>query len=138
MCSIDKSLLQEYIDSTLGPLESIILEEHLPSCRECRSYLNGLKVLDWDLKRYMSKDIDYAEEVSMLRNMVLDTCCSQDAEKDIPPLTVRDIVNLQVATFNNTLNFIGLIPGFRRSKKDLMPSKKVKKEKPLLRRIIGL
>jgi anti-sigma factor RsiW len=43
-------LLHQYIDGELGPLEKIILEEHLLSCPASRRELNQLKLLDWELK----------------------------------------------------------------------------------------
>lgn len=43
-------LLQQYIDEELEPLETIILEEHLATCKPCRKVLNQLKLLDWNLE----------------------------------------------------------------------------------------
>lgn len=138
MCDLDEKLLQEYIDLTLKRQESIILEEHLSICPECQAYLNGLKIMDWDLKRYLDKDIEVPEELGQLRNMALDICFpEEDAKGEMHSLTVRDVFNLQVSTLNNSLMFINLLSGLRRSDKNSL-NKKSKKNVSLLRRIIGL
>lgn len=138
MCTLDKRLLQEYLDFNIEPPEEIILEEHLSACPECQAYLNGLKVMDWDLRRHLGKDIKVPEEVSLLRNIVLETyCCLEDQKEEMPSLTARDLLNIQVSTFNNSLKFINLLPGFRKNEK-ASKHKKSKKSGSLLRRIIGL
>lgn len=44
-CNFNRTLLQDYLDRETGPLENLLLEEHLRTCPECRTEMEQLMVL---------------------------------------------------------------------------------------------
>lgn len=141
MCALDTRLLHDYIDNLLSPAEKIILEEHLRICSDCRQELNRLKVLDWDLNRFYGAEVAIPDELASLRQKVLEECIGKEVQngRDEGSFELRDVLSLQVSTFNNSLKFVSLIPGLRgREKTEVPGSGEAGKNKSLLRKIIGL
>ncbi len=62
-------LLQQYVDREINPLEKVLLEEHLLSCRTCRQELNQFKLLDWELTNQQA--IELPEELVVYRMTAL-------------------------------------------------------------------
>lgn len=44
-CNFDRALLQDYLDRETSPLENLILEGHLRTCRECQAESERLMML---------------------------------------------------------------------------------------------
>jgi len=44
-CNFNRTLLQDYLDRETGPLENLLLVEHLRTCPECRTEMEQLMVL---------------------------------------------------------------------------------------------
>jgi len=135
MCRMDENFLQEYIDGSLEPLEKIILEEHLRTCPACAKKLNGLKLIDWDLRQIFREEGELPAELSSLRAKTIRSCFSGEQEQDSRGITSRDIWNIQLATFNNSLKFITLLAPFPKREKPPAP---LQKKSPLWRKIMGL
>jgi hypothetical protein len=89
MCNFNKTLLHEYIDGELAPLEVQILEEHLKSCSECRKELNQLKILDWDLHHQDAIEVPY-EQLAQLRKSTFDDCCREYWESQESQISFTD------------------------------------------------
>ncbi len=101
------ALLQLYIDGEISPLETILIEEHLPSCRSCRIELNQLKLLDWDLNRQPTVEIP--QELAEIRVMVVKNhlAAARAAQKEF---AAKDFWRLQVNIYQHTSSFIALNP----------------------------
>lgn len=138
MCQLDKNLLQEYIDGSIGPLEKLILTEHLNSCANCRQELNQLKIIDWDLSSIYAEEVGIPTELSSLRKNVLASCFKEEVSQNLnaQPMTTADIWQLQAATFNNSWKFLRLMPRLPRAEKTEV--RKPRSKASLLRKIIGL
>lgn len=140
MCNMDVRLLHDYIDGLMGPAEKIILEEHLRLCPTCRKELNRLKILDWDLGRFYGEELTVPVELPSLRQRVLEECAREEVLRlgDEGGFELKDVFSLQVSTFNNSLKFVGLIPGLRGNENIEKHKARKTKKKSLLRKIIGL
>ena len=128
MCRMDPDLLQEYIDGTIGTLEKVVLEEHLRVCPDCQRELNRLKIMDWDLGEFFEEKTALPPELSVLRATVLNRClrdereeATQRAGEDTGSFGMRDLLSIQLATFNNSLQFVGLMTGANREAKPVAP-----------------
>ncbi|MEN6459976.1 MAG: zf-HC2 domain-containing protein [Syntrophomonas sp.] len=106
-CNFDKELLHEYLDHELDPLLTIILDEHLAVCPECRKELNQLKILDWDLRFADQFEIP-GEQLKELRTRTLDRCFA-DEEKDQSSLL--DLYRVQTHAASYAVNYVQYIPG---------------------------
>lgn len=133
MCELQEDILQEYLDGELGKLESLVLEEHLRTCPDCRRELNRLKILDWDLRKLYKQDLPQPGELSGVLERALRQCCA--AEESQEGISFRDVVALQVSTFNNAFQFLRMIPGLREKER---PRSKPKSKNTAIKRIIGL
>jgi len=145
MCRMDLSLLQDYIDGTIDPLERVILEEHLGVCQDCRKELNRLKIIDWDLKKYFSDDqaVPVPDELAVLRDASISLFLSEEresapqvTEEDRGKVGFKDVLSLQVSNLNNSLRYINILTGFNREEKT--GRKASQKKKSLFRKIIGM
>lgn len=144
MCELDPFLLQEYIDGSIGPVEKIVLEEHLRQCSNCRKELNHLKIMEWDMKNFYQEIIDIPSELANLRNQVLEECARKESESTLAKegaITLRDVVSLQASNFSNTFMFLNLLPGLIRkneTKTKEQKKRKLESKKNYLMKIIGL
>ncbi len=135
-------LLQQYIDSDLGVLEKIILEEHLANCQICRRNLNHLKLMDWDLKH--RPVIEVPPELESYRKAAINNYLAQTLIAEIEPPIDKNWY-LQQHIMHYTFSFISYNPVNRsvtRSAKKAVSlftraaGKSIKKRRPLFARFI--
>lgn len=100
-------LLQQYIDGELEMLEEMILEEHLATCLTCRKMLNGLKLMDWDLKH--QPVVEPPPELIACRKVAIKTHLAdiRDARRKE---AVKDTFRLQKHVLQHTFSFISYNP----------------------------
>lgn len=138
-------LLHQYIDGELGPLEKIILEEHLLSCPASRRELNQLKLLDWELKH--QPDIELPAELAACRMTALKAhmAASTAGEKRQKSSVTKDLWRMQLRILQNSSSFISINPVSRTLGQTVKGSfslmgkaagTALKKRKPLLGRFI--
>ena len=135
-------LLQQYIDQEINPLEKMILEEHLLSCRTCRRELNQFKLLDWELKHQPA--IELPAELAAYRMAALKTHFA-DIEPQRKSSMIRDLGRLQLQVLVHASSFMGYNPVNRTVKRTFtrslsllgkMAGASLKKRNPLLARLI--
>ena len=100
-------LLQQYVDREINPLEKMLLEEHLLSCRTCRQELNQLKLLDWELKHEPA--IELPAELAVYRMAAIKTYFASTAAQQKSSV-VRDLWSLQLQILYHTSSFMGYNP----------------------------
>lgn len=138
-------LLNQYIDGELGPLEKIILEEHLLSCPASRRELNQLKLLDWELKHQPA--IELPAELAACRMTALKAhmAASTAGEKRQKSSVTKDLWRMQLRILQNSSSFISINPVSRTLGRTVKGSfslmgkaagTALKKRKPLLGRFI--
>lgn len=100
-------LLQEYVDGRINPLEKILLEEHLPSCRLCRRELNQLKLLDWELKHQPAFEVP--AELAARRMEAVNTYLAAvpTGQRDV---TRKQLWQLQVQIVRHSTSFMSYNP----------------------------
>lgn len=69
-CNFNRTLLQEYLDRETGPLENLLLEEHLRACPGCRAEMEQLLVLFRDLED--PPQTSPPENLAMIRKNTID------------------------------------------------------------------
>ncbi|MDO9533846.1 MAG: zf-HC2 domain-containing protein [Bacillota bacterium] len=135
-------LLQQYIDQEINPLEKMILEEHLLSCRTCRRELNQFKLLDWELKHQPA--IELPAELAAYRMAALKTHFAANVPQRKSSVA-RDLGRVQLQILVHASSFLGYNPvnrtvsrTFKRSLSLLgkMAGASLKKRNPLLARFI--
>ncbi len=135
-------LLQQYIDREINPLEKMLLEEHLLSCRTCRQELNQLKLLDWELKHESA--IEVPAELAAYRMAAIKTHFAS-ATAQQKSTVVRDLWRLQLQILHHTSSFMGYSPVNRTLNRTVKSSFSLlgkvagvtlKKRNPLLARFI--
>jgi hypothetical protein len=135
-------LLQQYVDREINPLEKMLLEEHLLSCRPCRQELNQLKLLDWELKHEAA--IEVPAELAAYRVAAIKTHFAE-APAQHRSSVVRDLWRLQLQILHHTSSFMGYNPVNRTMGRAVKSSfsllgkvagATLKKRNPLLARII--
>ena len=81
------------------------------------------------MRSYFREEIVVPPELIAIRQKAIRECVREVKGEEF---SFRDVVNLQFTGLQNSIRFIGLLPGVRRKP---VPAKK---KKTLLRRIIGL
>ncbi len=102
-----RDLLNDYLDDQLDSLETLLVEEHLNSCAECKRELNQLKLLDWELKH--QPEIDLPPELMEVRIAAIKNYL-KSYESLQGNSRVRDFLELQVSIMSNTSRFLSLNP----------------------------
>lgn len=135
-------LIQQYVDREINPLEKMMLEEHLRSCRTCRRELNQLKLLDWELKHQPA--VELPPELAAYRMAALENHFAA-GEPQRKSSVARDLSRLQLRVFYHASSFIGYNPVNRTLGRMFKHSfsllgkaagASMKKRNPLLARII--
>ncbi|EPR13941.1 anti-sigma factor family protein [Ruminiclostridium papyrosolvens] len=115
---VDASLLQEYLESTIDPLEKIFVENHLKICKECRRELSELKLLLYDLDDRSNYIIEIPAELETMRDDIIDTFLGKRKSPS------KRIIERQVETIKATGKFIEFLPGAKQAPKVLKQASK--------------
>ncbi|ACL74761.1 zf-HC2 domain-containing protein [Ruminiclostridium cellulolyticum] len=115
---VDASLLQEYLESTIDPLEKIFIGNHLKICKECRRELSELKLLLYDLDDKSNYIIEYPPELETMRDDIIDSFLGKRKSPS------KRIIEMQVETIKTTGKFIEFLPGSKQAPKVLKQASK--------------
>jgi len=111
---MDASLLQDFLEETMDPLEKIFIESHLSTCKECRREVSELKLMFWELGNKSNYDIEYPKELDTMGTQLIDTFLGEKTKS-----TTREIVDMQVNTIKISGKFLKYIPGAKQTPKML-------------------
>jgi len=107
-CKVEDSLLQEYLDGMLDPLETLLLEEHVRICPECQVKLEQLKEVYGILA---SGEEEYPLELELLHLQVL---------KKMEPaggFGMKELAGLGRAIGEVSTRYLDFVPGCRKGQK---------------------
>lgn len=119
-CKLDRTLLQDYLDGEAGPLEKLLLEEHLQNCPHCRSEMEYLLMLYRCLED--PPQAPSTEGLDKMREAVINNFLSanswaaepQQKSDQVSGPNIQDIFTAiwsgQSVWANQTVNFIKYIP----------------------------
>ncbi len=116
---LDALLLQDYLEETIDPLERIFVDSHLSICKECRRELTELKLMFWDLNNKSNYELEYPEELDMLKADLIDNFLGEEAK-----ISVKKVVNMQVDTIKMSGKFLEYMPGAKQTPKVLKKASK--------------
>ncbi|WP_024833063.1 zf-HC2 domain-containing protein [Ruminiclostridium josui] len=115
---VDASLLQDFLESTIDPLEKIFVENHLKICKECRRELSELKLLLYDLDDKSNYVIDIPTELETMRDDIIDSFLGKRKSPS------KKIIEMQIETVKTTGKFIEFLPGAKQAPKILKQASK--------------
>ncbi len=115
---VDASLLQEYLESTIDPLEKIFVENHLKICNECRRELSELKLLLYDLDDKSNYVIEIPAELETMRDDIIDSFLGKRKSPS------KKIIEMQVENIKTTGKFIEFLPGAKQAPKVIKQASK--------------
>ncbi len=115
---MDTTLLQDYIDETIEPLEKIFVESHLKTCKECRRELSELKLMFWELGDKGNYEIEYPKELDAMGSNLISTFLGKEKSN------TRKVVDMQVNTLKMSGKFFEYIPGTKQTPKILKKASK--------------
>ena len=115
---VDASLLQEYLESTIDPLEKIFVENHLKICNKFRMELSELKLLLYDLDDKSNYVIEIPAELETMRDDIIDSFLGKRKSPS------KRIIEMQVETIKTTGKFIEFLPGAKQTPKVLKQASK--------------
>lgn len=105
-CKFDKTLLQDYLENTIEPLEKIFLEEHLKCCKECKKELKELKLLLFDLDFSSKEEIEYPKELDKVREDAISMIAGKEAS-----FGTVEYLKTQKAVVNGSTTFLKYFAG---------------------------
>ena len=73
ICSLDRVLLEEYVDGMLNEIERLLVEEHIKSCDSCRKQLTEMKLLFWEIESISDRPIAFPDELGLLADKLMAT-----------------------------------------------------------------
>lgn len=71
-CKLDKDYIQQLLEGTLAPIEKIVVEEHIKTCKSCSRELAEMEKLFLEFEELREIDIDIPDEVSAVRQKIVD------------------------------------------------------------------
>lgn len=116
---IDASLLQDFLEKTIDPLEKIFIESHLNTCSECRRELSELKLTFWELDNKGNYEIEYPKELDTMRTNLIDTFLGKATRS-----STQKVVDMQVNTIKMSSKFLEYMPGAKQTPKILKKASK--------------
>ncbi len=108
-CNFDKTILHEFIDDSIEPLEMIFLSEHIKHCKSCEKELNLLYEMDKKLKSFYHKKPQYPNRLDDIGKLVIESLSNDD----------EGLKGLKEVIMENSSRFIKLIPGASLLKKGI-------------------
>lgn len=111
---VDTSLLQDFLEKTIEPLEKIFVESHLNTCKQCRRELSELKLMFWELDNKGNYETEYPKELDTMGTNLIDTYLGKKSKS-----STRKVVDMQVNTLRMSHKFLEYIPGAKQTPKIL-------------------
>lgn len=115
---VDASLLQEFLEETIDPLEKIFIENHLKTCKECRRELSELKLMFFDLDNKSNYETEIPIELDLMRDNIIDSFLGKRKSPS------KKLIEFQIDTIKSSSKFIEFIPGAKQAPKVLRQASK--------------
>lgn len=110
-CNFDKTILHEFIDNSIDPLEMIFLSEHIKHCKSCEKELNILYETDKKLKSFYNRETKFPNRLYDIGELVIQNISDEvNGIKGLKEI-ILDSVNISHVIMENSSRFIKLIPG---------------------------
>jgi hypothetical protein len=109
---VDASVLQDYLEKTIDPLEKIFVENHLNICKACRRELSELKLMFWELDNKGNYETEYPKELDTMGTNLINTFLGKRSKN-----STRKVVDLQVNTLKISQKFLKYMPGAKQTPK---------------------
>jgi len=116
---VETSLLQDYLEKTIDPLEKIFIESHLNTCKQCRRELSELKLMFWELDNKGNYETEYPKELDTMGTDLIDTFLGKKLKS-----STRKVVDMQVNTLKISQKFLKYMPGAKQTPKILKKASK--------------
>jgi hypothetical protein len=111
-CKLDRVLLQDLLEDIIDPVEKLVVEEHLKTCKECRKELTELKLLFWDLNNKSNYEITLPAEVDEIKDAILERVAGNVSQS-----TTKIILNIQRKNVRAAGMFLDYVPGVKAGNK---------------------
>ena len=111
---IETSLLQDFLEETIDPLERIFVENHLKTCKNCRRELSELKLMFWELGNKANYEIEYPKELESLGTALVNSYLGKKAKSG-----TQKVVEMQLSTIKMSGKFFKYLPGAKQTPKML-------------------
>lgn len=111
-CNLDGALLQDLLEGTLDPLEKLIVEEHLKTCRKCRKEVNEWKLLFWDLNDKTNYELALPAGLNQIKNSLLGEFTAAPANKPAKSTTAK-ILGIGRQNARAVGMFLDYLPGIK-------------------------
>jgi hypothetical protein len=118
-CAFDKGIIQKYADNTIDPLEFIFLKEHINYCEECRKELDMVMTLENALEKFFEGDSEEKDLELFITSLVNDCMCELNKREKLK-YTLKKTIEIGSGIMDNSLRFVGYIPGSRGVGKGVM------------------
>ena len=109
-CNFDKTILHEFVDSSIDPLEMIFLSEHIKHCKSCERELNLLYETDKKLKSFYSREIQFPNRLNDIGELVVQNLSNEDNGIKGLKEVIMNSANISHIIMENSSRFIKLIP----------------------------
>ena len=106
-CHLDTSLLQDYLENAIGPVDKVRIEEHLAVCGACRNELAILKLLFGGLNALNGNNPEIPPEVAAIREKTLNAMLADRHQ----PMGFKAVLELQRKNITTAGIFMKYIPG---------------------------
>jgi len=116
---VETSLLQDYLEKTIDPLEKIFIESHLNTCKQCRRELSELKLMFWELDNKGNYETEYPKELDTMGTDLINTFLGRKSKS-----STRKVVDMQVNTLKISQKFLKYMPGAKQTPKILKKASK--------------
>ena len=112
-CGFDRTLIQEYVDNTIDPLEFIFLKEHINYCGECKRELDMFMTLENELEKFFD-DSPVAKDLDLMVESLVDDCMYELNRREKPWYAMKKSMEMGSRIMKNSIKFMEYIPGGKR------------------------
>lgn len=109
-CKMNEDYIQDYLEGTLGPVEKIIIEEHLKTCEACRRELTQMKLLFWELEGLKEEETILPFEVAEIRSKIINEYFDT---VDSNGYGLKEFIKVQKQAYEKAGLFLNFIPGLK-------------------------
>lgn len=116
---MDLSMLQDYLEGTIDPVEKIFVEAHLNTCKSCRRELSELKLMFWELGNKSNYEIEYPHELEDMPADLINIVLGEEKKS-----SARKVVDMQLNSLKLSQKFLNYLPGAKQTPKILKKASK--------------
>jgi hypothetical protein len=121
LCSLDKDILQEKLEGSLGHVEDMLLTEHLKVCESCSREYSQMALIFNEID-VINESVDIPNGLSLIRNQVLNSIPGLENDDTY---SLGELIRIQKTAAKGSTKFLKYVPGTKYIGKSIKKAPKI-------------